>query len=1067
MTMFLDRMTVAWSGWMWSMSCQVAILILIVWAIDRVIRRWAWPQVCYALWLLVLLKLVCPPWLASPTSITGKVFPNNSEITQTSLASVSNPRVAESITTQHVAGISQTTPVQHSIPMHEPLLVHPYQTAALLVWLAGVVGLSGVLLYKWRMLQRDFMNADKGSAHPEAIQKLIDEIAAEYGLRRRPTLVFSTRILSPAIFGPLRPMLILPDEFRRRATDPALKYILMHELAHVKRGDLLVHTLCMALQTIYWFNPLIWVAQRRMQVLRELCCDATVAGILKEETPKYRKTLLSIAEKLLGRRADFGLGLLGLVEEPGSLITRLRRLEKQIWRHGRLRAVTISIMLFVMLVCVLPMAKSQMNSDTKPAATAAGGAQKGGRIIHFPKDCAVGLVRVCDQGSTDWQAWFKDGSDLGQARGDVTIPAGKKAFLETNEAANADLSFLDQLRPDDLQVVYIRDENQTDAQTGEHLAKLTGLQELELLGRGITDEYLGALKNMSHLRRLDVISAKITAGGLSNIENLPALEDIDLAYDNIDGAGIAHIKNMHRLRSLSLRGMDVTDEGLKQLRGLTNLEALTLMQDKAVNGSFLSEMSNLKSLKSLSLDQTPINDAGLAHIDALTGLRTVSLWQTHVTDKGLSHLAGLNLEELNMPEGITDDGMIYVGKIHSLRKLDLHTTKVTAKGLDHLTELTELKDLQLPSGITDNNLAILVKYPNLERLNIQQSPVTDAGLEHLRGLKSLKSLSLDTVRVSGDGYKILSELPALENLNVGCGRSLDYPGIPMGDAGAVHLAGLKNIKLLDIGDSNVTDAGLAHLERLVSLESLNLTNDPISDKGLDHIVRLPKLRSLNLFGTAITEAGLEKIESIPALRFLDIQHVKNTLDEKALKHLKQKNPCLRIVASADVSKLKSKSSTADHDTSETVSSPLLGKAAPPIQLKTLDGKAYDSRKDNAEVIIVDFWASWCGPCRHNLPQIQQLDNWVRQSNLPVAIYAVNVGETPAQAKAAWKELGLHLTVLMDTEGSTQRDYEVNAIPTTFVIHHGKVVAIERAQFEDFKKLLESLLKPKPKQAVKN
>lgn len=63
-----------WWGWMGPMFWQAGLFILIVWGIDRLIRRWAWPQLCYALWLLVLLKLVCPPWLASPTSLTAGLF---------------------------------------------------------------------------------------------------------------------------------------------------------------------------------------------------------------------------------------------------------------------------------------------------------------------------------------------------------------------------------------------------------------------------------------------------------------------------------------------------------------------------------------------------------------------------------------------------------------------------------------------------------------------------------------------------------------------------------------------------------------------------------------------------------------------------------------------------------------------------------------------------------------------------------------------------------------------------------------------------------------------------------
>ena len=61
----------AWFGWMYSMFWQVSLLIIIISLIDLVIKKWAWPQVRYALWSLVLLKLIIPPtW-----SFSGSIIP--------------------------------------------------------------------------------------------------------------------------------------------------------------------------------------------------------------------------------------------------------------------------------------------------------------------------------------------------------------------------------------------------------------------------------------------------------------------------------------------------------------------------------------------------------------------------------------------------------------------------------------------------------------------------------------------------------------------------------------------------------------------------------------------------------------------------------------------------------------------------------------------------------------------------------------------------------------------------------------------------------------------------------
>ena len=64
-----------WWGWMWPMFWQVGVVVMLVWVIDLIIRRRVWPQVRYALWVLILLKLILPPWLAAPTSVTCKLAP--------------------------------------------------------------------------------------------------------------------------------------------------------------------------------------------------------------------------------------------------------------------------------------------------------------------------------------------------------------------------------------------------------------------------------------------------------------------------------------------------------------------------------------------------------------------------------------------------------------------------------------------------------------------------------------------------------------------------------------------------------------------------------------------------------------------------------------------------------------------------------------------------------------------------------------------------------------------------------------------------------------------------------
>jgi hypothetical protein len=138
--------------------------------------------------------------------------------------------------------------------------------------------------------------------------------------------------------------------------------MLLHELAHIRRGDLHAHGLCMLLQIVYWYNPLLWLARRQLHHLRELSCDATVANLLREQTSAYRQTLLETARRFLARSTEPGLGLLGLFEDANRLAVRLDWLAKPTWRYRTMKRAFVLAVVALMFACVLPMAQGQDNT---------------------------------------------------------------------------------------------------------------------------------------------------------------------------------------------------------------------------------------------------------------------------------------------------------------------------------------------------------------------------------------------------------------------------------------------------------------------------------------------------------------------------------------------------------------------------------------------------------------------------------------------------------------------------------------------------------------------------------
>jgi beta-lactamase regulating signal transducer with metallopeptidase domain len=165
---------------------------------------------------------------------------------------------------------------------------------ALLAWLAGVlilgvrlvVGVAAV----WRMERRCVEMTD------ERWTGLTDRLSRRIGLGRIVRLLRADRSTVPMTWGAFRPVILLPpeaegwDEGRRAA-------VLAHELAHVRRWDALTQWIAHLAVTLFWFNPLVWMAAHRLRQEREHACDDAVLAVGTRAT-EYADHLLTIVRSL-------------------------------------------------------------------------------------------------------------------------------------------------------------------------------------------------------------------------------------------------------------------------------------------------------------------------------------------------------------------------------------------------------------------------------------------------------------------------------------------------------------------------------------------------------------------------------------------------------------------------------------------------------------------------------------------------------------------------------------------------------------------------------------------------
>jgi len=355
-----DSISTAWWAWAWANFWQFGLLVAGVWVIDRCIRGWAWPQVRYALWLVIVAKLVTPPHLWSPLSLTAKwTDASATPVIVEAVAYTVDQSIGGNGMQQAINAATSATRATSGAIGAPTGASSVWMLAVMVVWLVGTIGLSTAFVLRMRQLSRSFENDAADNPTPNWLQRMAAECAREIGVRRLPQILISRELNSPAAFGLTNPVVIVPASWLADAPRSDLRHALLHEMAHIRRGDLYMQAALTAVQLLWWFHPAAYFAARRVAELREVCCDATVASVLRERTPEYRKTLVRVAQRFVGIPHAATPDLIGLFERPGDLVTRLRALRSTPWKHGWLRGWTAVVIAGGLAATILPMSTPQ------------------------------------------------------------------------------------------------------------------------------------------------------------------------------------------------------------------------------------------------------------------------------------------------------------------------------------------------------------------------------------------------------------------------------------------------------------------------------------------------------------------------------------------------------------------------------------------------------------------------------------------------------------------------------------------------------------------------------------
>lgn len=382
-------------GWLLQTTLIASLVICLILLIQKILGTKLGPRWSHALWLVLLIRMILPWAPSSRVSLSNLISPWERQI--------QNRQQNEPIEQKKISAVEQKTVTSEARPSQEveseaasqkPVVPKPPMAAEVegesklrlvslrrvlpILWLAGAIVIGVYLLISdltlWRIVKRDrpLMN--------QPILEIFEECKAQMGIQSLVVVVPSDNVRSPGLFGFVRPRLLLPRQMLYTATHEEMRYVFLHELAHLKRHDIYLGWLASLLQILHWFNPLIWFAFYRMRADRELACDALVLTRTgQDKSQEYGSAILGLVRRFSRSRPLPAMA--GVIESKSQLKRRIAMITQ--FKNKSYRWSPLAAILIIILACIsLPNAKRSQAADATAVEVPAGGDRQQGPIIR-------------------------------------------------------------------------------------------------------------------------------------------------------------------------------------------------------------------------------------------------------------------------------------------------------------------------------------------------------------------------------------------------------------------------------------------------------------------------------------------------------------------------------------------------------------------------------------------------------------------------------------------------------------------------------------------------------------
>ena len=282
--------------WIIETTLVAALLAAAAIAVPRL--RPIGPAARHALWLVVMVKLMLPPVISWPWEIPTPARPEVASTVRNLPAWTAD---ADALGMARSCAISTFMIARQQLTEYRSegnLWSRPDASTlgrrGLVGWLAVSAAMAMVQVSRIVAFRRRLCGS---SPAPPWLLAEVEHLGRQFGLRT-PAVFVLPGLGAPMLWCLGRPKLLLPAHLIKALGGERWRGVLAHELAHIRRGDPWVRRLTLVAGWVWWWNPLYWIARRRLDVEAELACDAWVVWALPGDRMVYAETLLDICASL-------------------------------------------------------------------------------------------------------------------------------------------------------------------------------------------------------------------------------------------------------------------------------------------------------------------------------------------------------------------------------------------------------------------------------------------------------------------------------------------------------------------------------------------------------------------------------------------------------------------------------------------------------------------------------------------------------------------------------------------------------------------------------------------------